>query len=634
MGGATCDTNGFTCQVGYYKNGNTCTSCGTGVASCDSTGKPTSCQAGYYLNGSICTLCGDRQYTSSSGATVCQTCSVGYIHNVTHTACELCTDTTTLGACGCTDSYSNGQGGCCPIGANVTVRSGFELNDGLCYCNEGYKPNPEKTACIEVIPCPGGSSELSDGQTADGRSTTNVEGCYCNTDTPYWDADNQSCSATPNCNAIMKNSGLKDFKWTVSGNTITWNPNKEQTTDYIMTTKKDLDLQGCDLIVNGYFKNNYKIKVDKLTINLLSLGSGCSWSENTGTLDIKGNLIITKDTGCDSLRQRALESSSSGEIIVGGNIYTALEILLSNAEVHGSIQSDRIVIIGGHVYGNVTSKILATNGDLIIDGNVKLTNDYYDMMTCYISDSAEIKGYLDIQTEYDLALDIAWDKKLTVGRYINIDGSQTIDSSGGGKSPHRGILTSGDLVCKSGDIMVSAASGIIEDAGSIVAQNGNIWVESSFQAIDIGSGTMEASGYIYATSSDLYGIYVSNGTIKAGGGIEAHSANSDALALSGSSSLYSCSDVIARGGTRGVSTFGYLAAAYVKGFILGQAPKGGSVFNKKYNALFINNADNFHARYFINEGDGNASTYGSAGQMNNYPYNYSYTPEWCTQMGY
>ena len=183
-GVASCEEDGFTCQDGYYKDGNACTSCGTGVLSCDSTGKPTACQTGYYLSDNSCVQCLTSSncrilsdITDSNGCPImAQACTSGVCktdgtcattcnsgeYNSNGYCCSIgqkyengiCTSCTSGEQCGCSNGTWDGEK-CfeCPENASTTVVEGNQIDNTACYCNEGFYWNNENLKCEENL-CP------------------------------------------------------------------------------------------------------------------------------------------------------------------------------------------------------------------------------------------------------------------------------------------------------------------------------------------------------------------------------------------------------------------------------------------------------------------------------------------------
>ncbi len=236
-GVATCDDDGFTCLAGYYKNGNSCTSCGTGVAICDEDGNPTECEDGYYLSGNSCVQCPTTgvdtcdtngftclagyykngntcvfcaqfdQYSIGGSVTACSVCEIGKKANDQHSACVNCQ----VGEkCACDAGLLwNGTACACPENSSTNVVEGNQIANTVCYCNEGYELNEDKTGCfLDMCQNFTPSTCILSCQTKDGVQEYEyaTSGTSCKTNSSFG-TDNGFCDGQGNCQPNLCETG-------------------------------------------------------------------------------------------------------------------------------------------------------------------------------------------------------------------------------------------------------------------------------------------------------------------------------------------------------------------------------------------------------------------------------------------
>jgi hypothetical protein len=440
----------------------------------------------------------------------------------------------------------------------------------------------------------------------------------------------------------MQDSGLRTGLWSVSGETITWNPNNyTSSTNINMTPSKDLNLQGCNLIINGRLMNSYAINVDSLTINGLCANTGC-YSENSGTLNILNDFRMNDNDSGGNVFLR-----DDGGLNVKGNVYlnTESRSWLTNPDIGGSIFSESLLLLdGGYIRGDISSAGLSMEGSTV-DGNVETLSEEFSGFSGY----GIIHGYLKAESTNIKNTGSSEDGIWVSGGDLIVDGdiigtaSQSDSISDTYAVNHTGITLRGyTLKSVSGDIIATGHVGIRTDNPStIIAEQGSVIATGKKNdGITLKNSSMQVRKSVTARTTKSFGLYLAGSNLKAGEGVYASSSNGAALSLgdynSVSSVLISCGNVWGEGGINGVA-IGPRSSIQVKGTLSGSAPAQSTANFRKQNSIFINsssNIENIKARQLYNAGDAGSSSYWYNFELHYYPSDYSYTPEWCTQMGY
>lgn len=273
-----CKDNTFDCESGYYKNGNTCTSCGTGVVTCDEEGNPTECEENFYLSNNTCVACAAQtnclissNTTDSNGCPItAQACTSGVCktdgtcasncntneYNSNGYCCAIgqkwngsgCVSCSTDEQCGCSTGMTwNGSACACPENSSTTVRDGYQIGTTGCYCNEGYELNGDKTGCIKISPCKG-------------------DMCCQNLFDAGFEVDTTCSSSVYNCSTQKDNTF---FMYKPSSGV----PYPIYKGD--MTVNKDLSAPTCRLLLkDDHFTANANIELESLTSDGLILAAG------------------------------------------------------------------------------------------------------------------------------------------------------------------------------------------------------------------------------------------------------------------------------------------------------------------------------------------------------------------------
>ncbi len=219
------------CSIGSYREANTDTCCYDGQRYDKDKGTCIFCEAGQSCH------CPDATpYADGKGS--CVECLSG--------------DQCPSGSCS--------QNTCCPEFSSVYEKDGIPLKNG-CYCQKGYMPDGEKSACV-----PSACSQVENSSPTGKGDQTSLEGCFCEINYPHW--KNGRCMRARDCTALMEGYGFKkdiDFV----------EPYKKDDQTFLNTiyvsksfkTPHDMNLTGCNLWVDGDFQNRHKLIVDSLYIN-------------------------------------------------------------------------------------------------------------------------------------------------------------------------------------------------------------------------------------------------------------------------------------------------------------------------------------------------------------------------------
>jgi hypothetical protein len=106
---------------------------------------------------------------------------------------------------GCVEDSASGDAHCCPLGTNTTYSGGEHPQYHLCYCPENQEWDTATNGCKVLETCPVGTSQYTNylGEKSCCNTTTHTlsdiagtpnKSC-CPNESPYWDADSQTCLA-------------------------------------------------------------------------------------------------------------------------------------------------------------------------------------------------------------------------------------------------------------------------------------------------------------------------------------------------------------------------------------------------------------------------------------------------------
>ena len=359
-----------------------------------------------------CRECPEGTY-STPGTSVC--CPYGQKYDKTAQKCVTCTKGEN---CHCPESepYSDGKGSCigciknedcpsgfcskqtcCPQNSSPFPRDGKALNSG-CYCQAGYQPDFDNEKCI-MSPC----FQVEHSSESGKGDKTSLNGCFCDINYPHW--QNGRCMRAKDCSILMEHYGFKkgvDFE----------EPYKKDDQTFLNTiyvprsfkTSFDMDLTGCNLWVNGDFKNDYKLVVDSLHLNFSNFVYQSEQdAKNTGTIITKGltasrllntGPIVAPEASANFgyLENRGnmfidnIYELSEGPCIVKntGTITVSKDFLFGAISDAGSIQNSGKIITGGNWDSNtlynwgeiIVNKQMNTEGKEIYDeGRISVKNN-------------------------------------------------------------------------------------------------------------------------------------------------------------------------------------------------------------------------------------------------------------------
>ena len=209
----SCDENNINscvrCEAGYYKRYTSettfgCTACGDGTYAIEGSDDCTICPLNADCSSKTSFAC-NAGYTWNEEDNECSPCAIGkYKSTVGNGACETCTGGQTTASTGSTSA--NDCVAAAPACENGTI------DDGTCYCNQGYtKDNGICVACEAgtykdgsgndvCMPCPNGTYSSGTANTGCTPCPNNADcssktGFSCNAN--YY-ANGSSCTPCPN----------------------------------------------------------------------------------------------------------------------------------------------------------------------------------------------------------------------------------------------------------------------------------------------------------------------------------------------------------------------------------------------------------------------------------------------------
>ena len=233
--------------------------------------------------------------------------------------------------------------------------------DNGCFCHLGYEPDASRENCV-----PSSCSQVENSSATGKGDKTSLDGCFCNITHPHW--QNGRCMRAKDCSVIMERYGFKkdiDFR-----DDYTLDDQKFLNTIYIphsFKTLSDMDLTGCNLIIDGVFQNNHKLTVDSLYINFprFKYREG-NMAKNAGTIITKGltassltnvGMIIAPEASANFgfLENRGsiyvdniYELNNSPSIIKNlGIIIVSNDFLFGSMAEDGSVQNSGKIVVGG-----------------------------------------------------------------------------------------------------------------------------------------------------------------------------------------------------------------------------------------------------------------------------------------------
>ena len=305
------------CLDGFVGDGHVClkTKCTDGTYSVITNGaeKCEICPPGNFCENGIKKQCPEG-LISDEGATRCDACPNGhYAINGTNTCCSSgqtfdkvqnkCIPCEQGQSCQCPRDlpYANGKGECvacladedcptgfcsnntcCPQHSSTLIKNGEPLANG-CFCQSGYEPSEDGTICVETE-----CSQVEHSSPTGKGDQTSIETCFCNTTHPHW--QNGRCMRAKNCSVLMEHYGFRkglDFE-----DDYTLNDQKFLNAIHItgsFQTPSDMNLTGCNLVIDGNFTNKHKLIVDSLFINFSDFTyHDNGTAENIGIISTKG----------------------------------------------------------------------------------------------------------------------------------------------------------------------------------------------------------------------------------------------------------------------------------------------------------------------------------------------------------
>ena len=402
-----CDKNSTTidgecvCLPGYIGDGKHCVkpTCDDGkytIVDEDGIEICSTCPEGYFCVKGIKKKCPDN-FISEKGSSSCEPCPDGtYAEQNLNVCCpegqkydtdlKKCVSCASNELCHCPQEtpYTDGNGNCvectmdehCPSGScsnqvccsehsSTLLITDEQLNNG-CYCQQGYIVDLEGDSCIPS-PC---SSIENSSPTGKGDATS-LEGCFCDINYPYW--RNGKCMPVGNCALLMEKYGFRrdiDFQEPYQLNEQTF-LNTIYVPDYFKATK-NMNLTGCNLVIDGSFQNKYKLTVDKLYINAWDSKYSDQYNaSNTGVITVKemmasnfsngGSVIAPNATikfgnlenrGRLSVRTISELDDSPAILKNMGSITVSSDFAFGSKSTTGSVQNSTIISVGGNWESN------------------------------------------------------------------------------------------------------------------------------------------------------------------------------------------------------------------------------------------------------------------------------------------
>ena len=349
------------------------------------------CPEGYYCQKGIKQECPDDSY-SEAGASTCEECPDDtYSEPGTNTCCpngtkynkdkKECVFCTEGQSCNCPQNtpYSDGNGACveclsnencpsgfcsnytcCPQNSSTLLQKGTPLNNG-CYCLSGYEPNEEGEGCV-LSDCSQVENSSPNGQ----GDKTSLDGCFCNITHPHW--QNGRCMRAKSCTVLMEKYGFRkgiDFREDYTKDDQTF-----LNTIHVLhsfRTPSNMDLTGCNLVVDGEFQNAHKLVVDSLYINFSNfIYHEIGFGKNIGTIVTKGmtasrfintGTIIASEATINfgylenkgSIYADSIYELNNGSSIIKnwGNMTISKDFLFGSLSEDGYIQNTGKIIVGG-----------------------------------------------------------------------------------------------------------------------------------------------------------------------------------------------------------------------------------------------------------------------------------------------
>lgn len=417
-----CDSNAINvrgtcvCKEGFIGNGHTCVEkkCQagfypyldkmTGKASC------VECPAGYACpDGLEKQKCSANTY-SSKGATECLFCEEGWSVDGAPECCpsgkkydeasKSCVTCQSGENCGCpsespfiddkgscVECVSNTQcatnfcsnNTCCPENSTNVPESGLELSVKGCFCKTGYVPNATGTACVTKV-----CSEIENSSEQGTGDSTSIAGCFCDSKYPYF--ENGRCMRAQSCTTLMESYGYtlgKDFS-----DTYAFDDQNLKNVIYIagnFTTPSDMNLTGCNLIVEGDFYNAHRLDVDSLILNTPKFEYNASHTaQNVGMIETKG--ITASVFENNGTLKATMATASFGRLTNRGTMIVD-NIQDMNDSDGTLVNSGTLTVLTDFMFGALSETGTITNSGRIQVGNDFEGGELYNWSTIEVSGS-------------------------------------------------------------------------------------------------------------------------------------------------------------------------------------------------------------------------------------------------------